>query len=163
MKDFKIMKIEFWMQGQTAFKYIKEGIDIYDKRIKHFVPFEMQVLPDIKNAKSLSEEQLKTKEGESQLKKIDNNDFLILLDERGKQYNSKQFSDYLENLMQHSHKRLIFLIGGAYGFSDAVYQRANTQWSLSKLTFSHQMVRLFVVEQIYRAISIQRGLPYHHE
>ncbi len=157
------MKIEFWMQGQTAFKYIKEGIDIYDKRIKHFVPFEMQVLPDIKNAKSLSEEQLKTKEGESQLKKIDNNDFLILLDERGKQYNSKQFSDYLENLMQHSHKRLIFLIGGAYGFSDAVYQRANTQWSLSKLTFSHQMVRLFVVEQIYRAISIQRGLPYHHE
>lgn len=157
------MKIEFWMQGQTAFKYLKEGIEIYEKRIKHFIPFEIQVLPDIKNAKSLSEEQLKTKEGELQLKKLDNNDFLILLDERGKQYNSIQFSEYLEALMQHSHKRLIFLIGGAYGFSDTVYQRANAQWSLSKLTFSHQMVRLFIVEQIYRAISIQRGLPYHHE
>jgi 23S rRNA (pseudouridine1915-N3)-methyltransferase len=157
------MKIEFWMQGASAFDYIKTGIDIYDKRLKHFTPFEMQTLSDIKNAKSLSEDQLKTKEGEQQLKKIEQGDFIILLDERGKQYSSIQFSEYLEGLMQLSHKRIIFLIGGAYGFSDAVYQRANAQWSLSKLTFSHQMVRLFVVEQIYRALSIQRGLPYHHE
>jgi 23S rRNA (pseudouridine1915-N3)-methyltransferase len=157
------MKIEFWMQGASAFDYIKTAIDIYDKRLKHFIPFEIQTLSDIKNAKSLSEDQLKTKEGEQQLKKIEQGDFLILLDERGKQYSSIQFSEYLEGLMQLSHKRIIFLIGGAYGFSDAVYQRANAQWSLSKLTFSHQMVRLFVVEQIYRALSIQRGLPYHHE
>lgn len=157
------MKIEFWMQGQTAFEYLKQGVEIYEKRIKHFIPFEIQVLSDIKNAKSMSEEQLKTKEGEGQLKKLEQGDFLILLDERGKQFSSIQFSVYIEHLMQQSHKRIIFLIGGAYGFSDAVYHRANAQWSLSKLTFSHQMVRLFIVEQIYRALSIQRGLPYHHE
>jgi 23S rRNA (pseudouridine1915-N3)-methyltransferase len=157
------MKIEFWMQGATAFDYIKSGVEIYEKRLKHFIPFEIYTFADIKNAKSLSEEQLKTKEGEQQLKKIEQGDYLVLLDERGKQYSSLQFSEYLENQFQLSHKKIIFLIGGAYGFSDAVYQRANAQWSLSKLTFSHQMVRLFVVEQLYRALSIQRGLPYHHE
>jgi 23S rRNA (pseudouridine1915-N3)-methyltransferase len=157
------MKLELWLQGPTAFDYLKTGVELYEKRLKHFLPFEIVVLPDIKNAKSLTEEQLKTKEGEQLLKKVDSNDYLILLDERGKQYSSLQFSETLEGLLQQSQKRIIFFIGGAYGFSDAVYERANMQWSLSKLTFSHQMVRLFVVEQLYRGMSILRGLPYHHE
>jgi len=157
------MKLELWMQGQTAFDYIKTGVEIYEKRLKHFIPFETMVISDIKNAKSLTEEQLKQKEGEQILKKIDSNDYLILLDERGKQFSSLQFSELLEGYLQSNHKRIIFLIGGAYGFSEEVYKRANAQWSLSKLTFSHQMVRLFVVEQIYRGMSILRGLPYHHE
>ncbi len=157
------MKLELWLQGATAFDYLKTGVELYEKRLKHFIPFDINVLSDIKNAKSLSEDQLKTKEGEQLLKKIEQGDFLILLDERGKQYSSIQFSEFLETLIQSSNKRVIFLVGGAYGFSDAVYQRANAQWSLSKLTFSHQMVRLFIVEQIYRGMSILRGLPYHHE
>jgi len=157
------MKLELWLQGPTAFDYLKTGIELYEKRLKHFLPFEIVVLTDIKNAKSLTEEQLKTKEGEQLLKKVDSNDYLVLLDERGKQYSSLQFSETLESLLQQSQKRIIFFIGGAYGFSDAVYERANMQWSLSKLTFSHQMVRLFVVEQLYRGMSILRGLPYHHE
>jgi 23S rRNA (pseudouridine1915-N3)-methyltransferase len=157
------MKLELWVQGQTAFDYIKTGMEIYEKRLKHFIPFESVVIVDIKNAKSMTEEQLKQKEGEQILKKIDPNDYLILLDERGKQFSSLQFSELLESYLQSNYKRIIFLIGGAYGFSEEVYKRANAQWSLSKLTFSHQMVRLFVVEQIYRGMSILRGLPYHHE
>jgi 23S rRNA (pseudouridine1915-N3)-methyltransferase len=157
------MKLELWLQGATAFDYLKTGVELYEKRLKHFIPFDITVLSDIKNAKSLSEDQLKTKEGEQLLKKMEQGDFLILLDERGKQYSSIQFSEFLETLIQSSNKRVIFLVGGAYGFSDPVYQRANAQWSLSKLTFSHQMVRLFIVEQIYRGMSILRGLPYHHE
>jgi 23S rRNA (pseudouridine1915-N3)-methyltransferase len=157
------MKLELWMQGQTAFDYIKNGVEIYEKRLKHFIPFESVVIADIKNAKSMTEEQLKQKEGEQILKKIDPNDYLILLDERGKQFSSLQFSELLEGYLQSNYKKIIFLIGGAYGFSEDVYKRANAQWSLSKLTFSHQMVRLFVVEQIYRGMSILRGLPYHHE
>lgn len=157
------MKLELWCIGSTAFDYLKTGIDIYEKRLKHFLPYETVIIPDIKNAKSLSEEQLKIKEGESVLKKLDAADFLMLLDEGGKQYSSIQFAEHLEVLLQQSHKRIVFLIGGAYGFSEAVYARANAKWSLSKLTFSHQMVRVFVVEQLYRAMSILRGLPYHHE
>lgn len=157
------MKLEFWTIGNTSFDYIKTGCAIYEKRLKHFLPFESYTLPDIKNAKSLSEEQLKEKEGQALLKKIEQGDFLILLDERGKQYSSVQFAEKLEGLLQMSYKRIIFLVGGAYGFSDAVYERANSKWSLSKLTFSHQMVRVFVIEQLYRGMSILRGLPYHHE
>ena len=157
------MKLELWVQGQTAFDYIKTGMEIYEKRLKHFIPYESVIIVDIKNAKSMTEEQLKQKEGEQILKKIDPNDYLILLDERGKQFSSLQFSESLESYLQSNYKKIIFLIGGAYGFSEDVYKRANAQWSLSKLTFSHQMVRLFVVEQIYRGMSILRGLPYHHE
>ncbi len=157
------MKVALYCIGNTAFDYIKEGTAIYEKRLKHFLPFEYEILPDVKKAKSLSEEQLKEKEGEILLNKIDKGDFLILLDEQGKSYSSLKFSKYLEKQLQMSHKRLVFAIGGAYGFSEAVYQRANTKWSLSPLTFSHQMVRLFVIEQLYRGMSILRGLPYHHE
>jgi 23S rRNA (pseudouridine1915-N3)-methyltransferase len=157
------MKFELWLQGSTAFDYLKEGIEIYEKRIKHIIPFEIIYLSDIKNAKSMSDDILKQKEGEFQLKKLEQQDYLVLLDERGKEFSSLQFSDYIENILSKSHKKAVFLVGGAYGFSDKIYQRANAQWSLSKLTFSHQMVRLFTVEQIYRALSILKGLPYHHE
>jgi 23S rRNA (pseudouridine1915-N3)-methyltransferase len=158
------MKIEIWCQGATAFSYIQEGIDIYYKRIQHYLPIDFVILNDIKNAKSLDEATIKEKEAELQLKKLLSSDILILLDERGKNYSSVDFSNFLEQMFNLSgSKRIVFLIGGAYGFSPKIYARANHQWSLSKLTFSHQMVRLFVIEQIYRAISIQKGLPYHHE
>ena len=157
------MKLELWLQGATAFDYLKTGVELYEKRIKHMIPFELNILSDIKNAKTMSEEILKIKEGENQLKKIENTDFLILLDEKGKEYNSLEFSVYVENMFLKSNKRVIFMVGGAYGFSENVYKRADAKWSLSKLTFSHQMIRLFAVEQIYRALSITKGLPYHHE
>jgi 23S rRNA (pseudouridine1915-N3)-methyltransferase len=157
------MKTEFWVIGNTSFPYLKEGTAIYEKRLKHYLPFEYTVLPDIKKAKNLSSEQLKAKEGALILKKIDKGDWLILLDERGKDFSSLKFASYIENLLQQSHRRLIFLVGGAYGFSPEVYNRANGKISLSKMTFSHQMVRLFVLEQIYRAMTILRNQPYHNE
>jgi 23S rRNA (pseudouridine1915-N3)-methyltransferase len=156
------MKIEFWVIGKTSFPYLDEGNDIYMNRIKHYLPFQMTTISDIKNRKSLSEEQIKTKEGEIILSKLNTGDFLILMDERGKQRTSVQFSDYLQNILQQSHKRAIFLIGGAYGFSDAVYERSNTKMSLSNMTFSHQMVRLIFLEQFYRALTIMNNEPYHH-
>lgn len=156
------MKVEFWVIGKTSFPYLDEGNDIYLNRIKHYLPFQMTTIPDIKNRKSLSEEQIKTKEGEIILSKLSTGDFLILMDERGKQRTSVQFSDYLQNILQQSHKRAIFLIGGAYGFSDAVYERSNTKMSLSNMTFSHQMVRLIFLEQFYRALTIMNNEPYHH-
>lgn len=156
------MKVEFWVIGKTSFPYLDEGNEIYLKRIKHYVPFQMTTIPDIKNRKSLSEAQIKTKEGEIILSKVSSGDFLILMDERGKQRTSVQFADYLESTLQQSYKRIIFLIGGAYGFSDVVYQRSNTKMSLSNMTFSHQMVRLIFLEQFYRALSIMNNEPYHH-
>lgn len=157
------MKAELWVIGNTSFPYLKEGTTIYEKRLKHYLPFEYSVIPDVKNAKNRSKEQLKTKEGELILKKLDKGDWLILLDEGGKEFSSVKFAKYMENLLQLSHKRLIFVIGGAYGFSSEVYQRSNAKISLSKMTFSHQMVRLFVLEQLYRAMTILRNQPYHHE
>ena len=157
------MKVEFWVIGKTSFDYLDKGNDIYLNRIKHYVPFKMEVIPDIKNRKKLSSDQIKTKEGETILSKLNSGDFLILMDERGKQRNSSEFSEYLQNMLQLSYKRLIFLIGGAYGFSDAVYERSNAKMSLSKMTFSHQMVRVIFLEQFYRALTIMKNEPYHHE
>ncbi len=157
------MKVEFWVIGKTSFDYLNEGNDIYLNRIKHYVPFKMEIIPDIKNRKKLSADQIKTKEGELILSKINTSDFLILMDERGKQRSSVEFSDYLQMMLQQSYKRLIFLIGGAYGFSEAVYNRSNMKMSLSKMTFSHQMVRLIFLEQFYRALTIMKNEPYHHE
>ena len=157
------MKAELWVIGNTSFPYLKEGTTIYEKRLKHYLPFQYSVIPDIKNAKNRTNEQLKTKEGELILKKLDKGDWLILLDEGGKEFSSLKFAKYMENMLQQSHKRLIFVVGGAYGFSSEVYQRANAKMSLSKMTFSHQMVRLFVLEQLYRAMTILRNQPYHHK
>ncbi len=157
------MKAELWWVGNTSFSYIEEGMKIYEKRLQHFLPFATQLIPDVKNAKNMPKNQIKNKEGAAILKKIEKGDFLILLDERGKDYTSIKFAKYIENLLQQSHRRIIFLIGGAYGFSDEIYQRANGKISLSKMTFSHQMVRVFALEQIYRAMTILRNMPYHHE
>lgn len=157
------MKAALWVIGNTSFPYLKEGTAIYEKRLKHYLPFDYTILPDIKNAKNLSKEQLKSKEGTTVLKKLEKGDWLILLDEGGKQFTSVKFANYLDSLLQQSHKRIVFLIGGAYGFSPEVYQRANAKISLSPMTFSHQMVRLFVLEQLYRAMTILRNQPYHHE
>ena len=156
------MKIELWVIGKTAFKYLDEGNAIYEKRLKHYANFDLVVLPDIKNP-PLSTEALKTKEGELILNKLTKDDCLILLDERGKQLTSTDFSKFIEQQQMSAVKRVVFQIGGAYGFSEAVYARANREISLSKMTFSHQMIRLFFVEQLYRAFTILKGEKYHNE
>jgi len=156
------MKIELWQIGKTSFSYLEEGIQLYQKRLKHYTPFQILTLPDIKNGGKLTEAALKEAEGQAVLQKLQQEDWLILLDENGKSYDSVAFSELLQGWMLARHKRLIFLIGGAYGFSDALYGRANHQISLSSMTFSHQMVRLFFVEQLYRAFTILRNEHYHH-
>ncbi len=134
----------------------------YENRLKHYVKFELEVIPDLKNTKNLSETEQKEQEGQLILKKLNTSDALILLDENGKHYSSMEFSKYLQKKMNSGLKQLVFVIGGPYGFSETIYQKAQGKISLSKMTFSHQMVRLFVVEQIYRAFTILRNEPYHH-
>lgn len=157
------MKITLLCIGKTDDKFIQEGIDKYVKRLKHYITFNIIVLPDVKNVKNLSEAQQKEKEAELFNKNIQSGDFVVLLDERGKEYRSLEFSLFLEKKMVASVQHMIFLIGGPYGFAEEIKQRANSAVSLSKMTFSHQMVRLFFVEQIYRAFTIMKGEPYHHE
>ncbi len=157
------MTIKLLALGKTDSVQLQQLIALYENRLKHYVKFELVVIPDIKNTKNLSESQQKEKEGEAILKKIGPTDVLILLDENGKQYASMEFAQYLQKKMNAGTKQLILLIGGAYGFSDAIYQKAQGKISLSKMTFSHQMVRLFVVEQIYRAFTILKNEPYHHQ
>jgi 23S rRNA (pseudouridine1915-N3)-methyltransferase len=157
------MKVELWMIGKTAFSYLEDGMAIYEKRLKHYLPLSLEVVPDIKNAKNLSPQELKEKEGAIILKKLKNDDLLIILDEKGKEYSSISFSTFIEKQLSAPKKRLIFLIGGAYGFSSEIYQRANMKISLSKMTFSHQMIRLFFLEQLYRAMTILKGEPYHNK
>lgn len=157
------MKITLVCIGKTDDKYIQEGIDKYNKRLKHYITFNIVVLPDVKNVKNLSQSQQKEKEAELFNKHIQNTDCVVLLDERGKEYSSIEFSSFLEKKMIASVQHIVFLVGGPYGFSEEIKQRANSLVSLSKMTFSHQMVRLFFVEQIYRAYTIMKGEPYHHE
>lgn len=157
------MNIKLIAIGKTDQEYLKEGISIFEKRLKHYINFEIKVIPDIKNAQNLSKDQQKTEEGKLILKDITNTDVLVVLDEKGKSYTSLGFSKYLEQQMNNSVKNLVFVIGGPYGFSEDVYKRANGKVSLSEMTFSHQMVRLFMVEQFYRAFTIMKGEPYHHE
>ncbi|MBI1223929.1 MAG: 23S rRNA (pseudouridine(1915)-N(3))-methyltransferase RlmH [Bacteroidetes bacterium] len=157
------MKVEFWIIGKTAFPYLEEGMAVYEKRLVHYLPFTISILPDIKHAGNLQPEQLKQKEGELVISRLKKEDLLVLLDERGKQLTSMEFSNFMEQKLQLSSKRLVFLVGGAWGFSEAIYQRADQKLSLSKMTFSHQMVRLFFLEQLYRAMTILRGESYHNE
>ncbi|MCB0662425.1 MAG: 23S rRNA (pseudouridine(1915)-N(3))-methyltransferase RlmH [Saprospiraceae bacterium] len=157
------MKIFLWQIGKTSFKYLDQGVDLYVKRIKKYGNLSVETIPDVKNAGNFSPEVLKKKEGESILKKLSDDDFLILLDENGKSFSSVEFADYLQQHMNTGRRRIVFLIGGAFGFSEEVYQRSNFQVSLSKMTFSHQMIRLFFVEQVYRAFSILNNSPYHNE
>ncbi|MDF1867965.1 MAG: 23S rRNA (pseudouridine(1915)-N(3))-methyltransferase RlmH [Saprospiraceae bacterium] len=157
------MKVELWLIGKTSFGYIKEGMEIYQKRLTHYLPFEVSIIPDIKNAKNLRPNQIKVKEGATINSKLKKEDFLILLDERGKHFSSVEFAKFLDQKLQMSYKKIVFLVGGAYGFSEEIYKRANSKLSLSKMTFSHQMIRLFVLEQIYRGMTILRNEPYHNE
>ena len=156
------MNIKLIAVGKTDNPALQQLISTYEKRLSYYINFELQLLPDIKNSKSLSEEQQKIKEGELILSYVEPSHHLILLDERGKEYTSIAFADELQKKMNTGIKQLTFVIGGPYGFSQAIYQRANSKLSLSKLTFSHQMIRLFFVEQLYRAFTILRNEPYHH-
>ncbi|WP_028298458.1 23S rRNA (pseudouridine(1915)-N(3))-methyltransferase RlmH [Olivibacter sitiensis] len=157
------MKITLLCIGKTDESFVETGVQKYIKRIKHYIGFSLQVIPDIKNSKNLNQAQQKNKEAELILKQIGNSDFVVLLDEKGKELRSVEFADYLNKHLIGSTQHLVAVIGGPYGFDDKLYQRANAKLSLSKMTFSHQMIRLFFVEQTYRAFSILKGEPYHHE
>ena len=156
------MKTELIFVGKTVDKRFDTAIDDYIKRIEHYLPIKLTTIPALKNTKNLSEEQQKTDEGELILRQVQPGDTLVLCDERGKEMRSVEFAQWLENLQQRSRK-LILVIGGPYGFSKAVYDRADGLISLSRMTFSHQMVRLVLAEQVYRACTIIKGEPYHHE
>lgn len=156
------MKVTLLVVGKTTDLHIDALIQEYQKRLTHYLPFAFQVIPELKNTKALSPEQQKQAEGDLILKAVTANTDLILLDEHGKEFRSIEFADYLQKRMS-SGRDVVFVVGGPYGFADTVYQRANGKISLSKMTFSHQMVRLFFVEQSYRAMTILRGEPYHHE
>ncbi len=157
------MNIRLLAIGKTDNKALQTLIDDYTKRLSFYVKFDLEIIPDIKNVKNLSEAQQKEKEGELILSKITPTDQLILLDENGKTFSSVGFSDFLQKKMNAGIKTLVFVIGGPYGFSETVYQKAQGKVSLSEMTFSHQMVRLFVIEQIYRVFTILRNEPYHHQ
>ncbi|MFN3758227.1 MAG: 23S rRNA (pseudouridine(1915)-N(3))-methyltransferase RlmH [Algoriphagus aquaeductus] len=157
------MQIKLLAIGKTDHASIQDLIREYSSRLGYYIRFDLEVIPDLKNTKSISETTQKEKEGELILKKIQTSDELILLDERGKTFTSMEFSEYLQKKMNAGLRQLIFVIGGPYGFSEAVYARANGKISLSKMTFSHQMIRPFFIEQIYRAFTILRNEPYHHE
>ena len=157
------MKVALVLVGKTVNKHFVELIDEYAGRVKHYIGFDITVIPELKNTKSLSADQQKQQEGELILKQMQAGDYVVLLDEHGKEFRSVEFSSYMEQKMQTVNKRLVFVIGGPYGFSPDVYAKANEKISLSKMTFSHQMVRLIFVEQLYRAMTIMRGEPYHHE
>lgn len=157
------MKITLLTIGKTEDSYLKEGIEKYLKRLKHYVSFKVLELPELKNTKSLSADQQKAKEAELIHKHIASTDQLILLDEKGKELSSVQFSGFLNKKMLGSVQHMVFVVGGPYGFDPAIQNRADDKISLSKMTFSHQMVRLFFIEQLYRSFTILKGEPYHHE
>jgi 23S rRNA (pseudouridine1915-N3)-methyltransferase len=156
------MQIKLLAIGKTNNKQLQQLIEDYQKRLSHYIKFSLEIIPDLKKTKNLTETQLKQKEGELILNKISNTDVLILLDENGKQLNSVEFSNYLQKHMNSGIKQLVFVIGGPYGFSQEVYNKAQGKLSLSKMTFSHQMVHLFFIEQLYRGFTILKGEPYHH-
>ena len=157
------MKIELAVIGKTSIGYLKQGIDEYIKRLKHYVSFEIKYIDDIKNTKNISEDQQKRTEGTKILSLLDKSDFVVLLDEHGKEYTSIQYSSYIQKRLLSGVKKVVFVIGGPYGFSQEVYDRANDNISFSKMTFNHEMIRLIFTEQLYRAYTIINHEPYHHE
>ncbi len=157
------MTIKLLCIGKTDKRELNQLIEIYKKRLQFYNKFEIEIIPDLKKTKNLDENQQKEKEGELILAKTQNSAFLVLLDENGKEFSSEKFSEYIQKRLNSGLKQLIFVIGGPYGFSDAVYQRANSKVALSQMTFSHQMVRLFFTEQLYRAFTILKNEPYHHK
>ena len=157
------MKISLLTVGKTDVKWAREGLDLYVSRLSHYVPFTLEEIPELKNVSALSRDQIKEKEGELVLKRIKDADELVLLDERGRELRSVELASWLQDRLARGGRDLVFVIGGAYGFSDKVYDRADGKLSLSRLTFSHQMVRTIFAEQLYRAFTIIKGEPYHHE
>lgn len=157
------MKISLLVVGKTVHSYLNQGIDEYTKRISRYCPFSIQYIADAKTTKSLSQEQQKQLEGNNIAAALDKSDYVVLLDEHGKEFTSVDFSTYIERKMQSVPKRLVFIIGGPYGFSKEIYGRANEKISLSKMTFPHDLIRLVFTEQLYRAFSIIHHEPYHHE
>ena len=157
------MKISLLTVGKTDVKWVREGLDLYVSRLSHYVPFTLEEIPELKNVSALSRDQIKEKEGELVLKRIKDADELVLLDERGRELRSVELASWLQDRLSRGGRDLVFVIGGAYGFSDRVYDRADGKMSLSRLTFSHQMVRTIFAEQLYRAFTIIKGEPYHHE
>lgn len=157
------MKVVIMAIGKTATPHIREGIEMYMKRLTHYIPIEISIIADIRNARGLTEEKQKESEGQQILSLINQGDCVVVLDERGNEFTSRQFAEYMDRKMASAAKRLVFVIGGPYGFARSVYERANEKLSLSKMTFNHEMIRLFFVEQIYRAMTILRGEPYHHD
>ncbi len=157
------MKIILMVVGKTSTKFVREGVEEYAGRINRFMPFEIKVIPDIKTTRKLTELAQKEAEGTQILAHVQPTDHMVLLDERGKEMTSREFSTFIEQKSQTVPKNMIFVVGGPYGFSQEVYTRANSLLSLSKMTFPHELVRLFFTEQIYRAITISRNMPYHHD
>jgi 23S rRNA (pseudouridine1915-N3)-methyltransferase len=157
------MKISLICIGKTDESYLNVGIEKYLNRLKHYVNFTLNIIPDIKNTKNLTQEQQKSKEAEQILKQLNQTDTIVLLDEKGSAPRSIDFAKFIDRHMLNSTQHLVFIIGGPYGFDRSIYDRAHSKLSLSNMTFSHQMIRLFFVEQLYRAHTILRGEPYHHE
>ncbi len=157
------MKITLLTVGKTDVRWVREGLDLYVSRLRHYVPFALTEIPELKNVSALTQDQIKEREGELILAALRPADEVILLDERGRQYRSVEFARFLEDRMTRGGRDLVFVVGGAYGFSQKVYDRAGGRISLSDMTFSHQMVRTIFAEQLYRAFTILRGEPYHHE
>jgi 23S rRNA (pseudouridine1915-N3)-methyltransferase len=157
------MKVTLLVIGKTEEKWLIEGIEVYLNRLKHYTSFELKVVPELRNTKNLSQSQQKKAEADLLLKQIKNTDYVLLLDEHGKTYSSVLFSRFIEKLQVNSTSSLVLVVGGPYGFDEQLHQRANGKISLSAMTFSHQMVRLIFVEQLYRAYTILKGEPYHHE
>ena len=156
------MKVQFWVIGKTTDLYLLTGIDDYNKRLTRYCNYEYLELPPARIGKNATPKETQNKEGTAVLEKLEKSDFLIVLDEKGKEFTSTQFGDYLAKHQMIGTKRIIFLIGGAYGFSPSIYDRANAKIALSKMTFTHQMVRLLFTEQLYRGFTILKGEKYHH-
>lgn len=157
------MRFTLLTVGKTDIKWVSEGLEVYSSRLRHYIPFEIKEIPELKNVSSLSRDQIRTAEGKLILKNLRDSDEVVLLDEHGREFRSVEFASMLEKRLSASSRDLVFVIGGAYGFSTEVYERASSKISLSKMTFSHQMVRTIFVEQLYRAFTIIRGESYHHE
>ena len=157
------MRIKLLVIGKTDDKNLGQLIEKYKQRLNHYINFEIEIIPDIKNVKNLSQLQQKEKEGDLILSKLKNTDQLVLLDEKGKEFRSLDFASFLQKKMNSGIKQLVLVVGGPYGFSESVYRKTIGKVSLSKMTFSHQMIRLFIVEQLYRGFTILKNKPYHHE
>jgi 23S rRNA (pseudouridine1915-N3)-methyltransferase len=157
------MKITLLQTGKTTERYISDGVDEFSARIRRYSGFDIVTIPDLKNTKKMPQTEQKMKEGNKILQLLNNDDFVIILDEKGKEYRTLEFSEHLAKILMQAKRRTVFIIGGPWGFSEEVYKRADIKMALSRMTFSHQMVRLLFLEQLYRAFTIIKGDPYHHE